>query len=380
MVGLGDEAVDGGLEIDDASEDTALQSPLGEFGEEALDGVEPRAGGRREVEGEARVSVEPLTHLRMLVGGVVVEDHVHDLSGRHLRLDGVEEADELLVTMALHASANDLAFEYIESGEQRRCAMAFVVVGHRPGAALLHRQAGLSAVERLDLRLFVDREDDGMGGRIDIKPDHIAQLVDELRVVGELELLDPVRLETMRAPDALNGTRADADGFRHHRGSPVGRLDGRIGSGERDDTLGDIRAEWRDARGSRLIAQEAVVTSLHEAFLPAPHTGLRLAGLAHDLIGADAVRAQQDDLGPPDMLMRRVAIPRERCQTAAVTGLESDGNSGSHAPDSHATSPAGIPFGIQMLDLIHSGQERANQGRCGVARHGSECRKCRGKG
>ena len=29
-----------------------------------------------------------------------------------------------------------------------------------------------------------------MGGRIDIKPDNIAQLVDELRVVGELELVD----------------------------------------------------------------------------------------------------------------------------------------------------------------------------------------------
>src|SRR6202044_3079492 len=43
----------------------------------------------REVEGEARVSVEPLPHFRMLMGGVVVEDHVHDLSGRHMRLDGV---------------------------------------------------------------------------------------------------------------------------------------------------------------------------------------------------------------------------------------------------------------------------------------------------
>ena len=100
MVGLRDEAVDGGLEVDNASEDTALQSPLGKFGEEPL-----------EVEGEARVSVEPLTHFRMIVSGVVVEDHVHDLSDRHLRLNGVQEADELLVTMALHTLANDLAFE-----------------------------------------------------------------------------------------------------------------------------------------------------------------------------------------------------------------------------------------------------------------------------
>src|SRR6476660_7006781 len=56
------------------------------------------------------------------------------------------------------------------------------------------------------------------------------------------------------------------------------------------------------------------------------------------------LRAQQDDLSPPDMLVWGVAIPREHLQTAAISGLESDGNSGSHAPDSHAPSPLGIPL------------------------------------
>ena len=69
IVGLGDEAVDGGLEIDNASEDTALQPLFGKLGEEPLDGVEPRARSRREVEGEARVPVEPLMHLWMFVDG-----------------------------------------------------------------------------------------------------------------------------------------------------------------------------------------------------------------------------------------------------------------------------------------------------------------------
>ena len=192
-----------------------------------------------------------------------------------------------------------------------------------------------------------------MGGRIDIKPDNFAQLVDEPRVVGKLELMDPVRLETMRAPDALDGTRADTNGFRHHSSSPVGRLGGRISLGERHNTLGDIRPEWWDARGSCLITQKTVVTRLHEAFLPAPHTGLRLAGPAHNLIGADTVCAQQDDLGPPDMLMRCVAIPYDRAQTAAINRLEKNRNSGSHAPDLHATSQTGIPSRIQMSDLIH---------------------------
>jgi hypothetical protein len=32
--------------------------------------------------------------------------------------------------------------------------MALVIMGHGSGTALLHRQAGLSAIERLDLRLL----------------------------------------------------------------------------------------------------------------------------------------------------------------------------------------------------------------------------------
>ena len=58
---LGDEAVDGGLEIDDGVEDTALQSTRAEFGEKPLDGVEPEPRGSCEVEDETRVAIEPGT-------------------------------------------------------------------------------------------------------------------------------------------------------------------------------------------------------------------------------------------------------------------------------------------------------------------------------
>jgi hypothetical protein len=154
-----------------------------------------------EVKSEAREASEPLAHLRMLVDGVIVEDYVNKLSGRHLSLNGIQEADELLVPMALHKSADNRAFEHVESSEQRRCAMTLVVVGHRPGATFFHRQAGLCAVEGLDLRLLINRKDDGVGGRIDIEPHDIAQLFDKLRVIGELNcrvrgvLLSPVNLD-----------------------------------------------------------------------------------------------------------------------------------------------------------------------------------------
>jgi hypothetical protein len=93
------------------------------------------------------VAGEPLTHLWMLVEAVIVEDHVNELSGRHLRLNSIQEADELLMPMALHTSADDLAFEHVESSEQRRCAMALVVVGPTPVAGRA-RVASYRAADR----------------------------------------------------------------------------------------------------------------------------------------------------------------------------------------------------------------------------------------
>ena len=41
LVMLLDEAVDGGLKVNDGVEDAVFQAPSGQLGEEALDGVEP---------------------------------------------------------------------------------------------------------------------------------------------------------------------------------------------------------------------------------------------------------------------------------------------------------------------------------------------------
>ena len=92
FVGFGDEAIDGGLEIDERVEDAAFEPPSCEFGEEALDGVEP-GGGWREVEDKSLVAIEPSPDLWMLMDGVVVEDDVDGLVGRNLSVDHVQEAN-----------------------------------------------------------------------------------------------------------------------------------------------------------------------------------------------------------------------------------------------------------------------------------------------
>src|SRR5882757_5732783 len=119
------------------------------------------------------------------------------------------------MTMALHVAADDCAIEDVESGEQRRGAVPLVIVCHGSEPALLQRQARLGAIKGLNLALLVDRQHDGVGRRIDIEPDNVAQLGDEIWIARELELSVPMRLEPVRFPDATDRAGTDVARLRH---------------------------------------------------------------------------------------------------------------------------------------------------------------------
>ena len=121
--------VDRPLEVDDGVEHAATDALSGDLGEEAFDQVEPGRRGRREMHVEARMPGQPRLDLGMLVGGVVVGDQM-DIEVRcDLPVDPVEESDELLVPVLLHALADHPAVEHVERGEQGGGAVALVVVG-----------------------------------------------------------------------------------------------------------------------------------------------------------------------------------------------------------------------------------------------------------
>ena len=160
---------------------------------------------------QARVACQPGADLGMLVGGVVVEHDVDDLAGRHGRLDGVEEADELAVAVALHAAAEDGALEDVERGEQCRRAVADVIVGLCRGMARCERQRGPRSLQRLDLAVLVDRQDNRMGGRVHVEADDVLDLLGESRVVRALEGAHAMRLQMVPLPNALDGAQRDAD-------------------------------------------------------------------------------------------------------------------------------------------------------------------------
>src|SRR6266481_9378454 len=94
----------------------------------ALHEVEPRAAGGGEVKVKAGMPPEPALDGRALVGAGVVEDQVQRQVARRLAVDAVEEVQELTRPVPRHASADHLPIEEIERGEERRGAMAVVVV------------------------------------------------------------------------------------------------------------------------------------------------------------------------------------------------------------------------------------------------------------
>ena len=74
------------------------------------------------------MTLKPGQHFWMFMGGIIVDNGVDDFARRDLGLDGVEEADELLVTMALHVAADHAPIKHVESGKERRCAVTLVLV------------------------------------------------------------------------------------------------------------------------------------------------------------------------------------------------------------------------------------------------------------
>src|SRR5207244_11713369 len=107
---------------------------------------------------------------------------------------------------------------------------------------------------RLNLRLFVHAQHQRALRRVQIEPDDIGQLGVELRVAAELEGFDPVRLEPILLPDAMDGGRRQPDLLGHTPRAPMSR---RLGLAQRraDYRLLLGRADPPRAAPTRLSAQ-----------------------------------------------------------------------------------------------------------------------------
>src|SRR3954466_16401010 len=136
---VGDEGVDPGDQLPGAGERTTADFPLAQDPEPALDLIEPGGVGGREVKMEAGVTAQPSTGLGMLVRTVVIDDEMHIEPRRNVGVNLLQEAEELLVSVACPALGHDLSVGDVESGEQGRGAMPLVVMGKTASIAKTDR-------------------------------------------------------------------------------------------------------------------------------------------------------------------------------------------------------------------------------------------------
>ena len=189
-----------------------------------FDLIEPRRSGWGEMEMDVGVSLEPA--LVLLTGVEIVEDDVK-LAIRKGGNGAVHEAEELDAAAPLGMRRDDPSGGDFERCEQGRGAVPFVIVALAgQGAATRQLQIALRPFQCLDRRLFVDTENNGLGGRIDIKADHIGCLGRERGIVALAPRLAGGEVDIVlaqEAPDILNINVAQSLGQQRTRPPGIDR-------------------------------------------------------------------------------------------------------------------------------------------------------------
>jgi hypothetical protein len=80
---------------------------------------------------------------------------------------------------------------------------------------------GAVRFQRLNLALFIDAEHQRAIRRIEIQADDVPYLILKLRIVRNLELLHPVRLDVVTLPNALHHHPRNAQFRGQHADAPV---------------------------------------------------------------------------------------------------------------------------------------------------------------
>jgi hypothetical protein len=247
--------------------------------------------------------------------------HVEVFGDLFVDLD--EELLELSGPVVLAQRPDHLAARHVQGGKQRGGAVANVVVTAAFGGAWHHRQDRLEAVERLDLGLLVDAEHDGALRRVEVKPDHVADLLDEVGVGRKLETLGPVGLEPEGPPDPVDRAPAQVHLFGHRSRRPVGGVFGLILQGLDDHRFDLVVADLPRRTGAGIVGQ-AIEAVLDEATTPLADHGLAHPELGGDLAVGRAflVCTALHDAGPHGHRLRALAPVGQPLERESLLGAQ----------------------------------------------------------
>ena len=317
----------------DAGEHPAPEGAPLQLAEPGFDGVEPGRAGRREMQVKAGMGSQEVPNRfgRMRAG--VVDDQVQGQLRRRGAVDLREQLAEFGSAMAPGDAAEHLAGGHVEGSIQIRGPVSLVVVRQRSGAARFHRQSRLRAVERLDLRLLVDREHQRVVGRVEVEPDHVDDLLGKLRVPAELEGLEPMRLDVGRPPDLPHLPLRDPRVARHQPRAPVGRLDGHPLGGQKQNALDGARGDDRRPPRARAIEQAGESFGAVAA-VPQVHGRPADVQQSSSICGTAALVERQQDARSPRLTARRRRTPQPSAQGLPVVGEQLKALGCLHASDS----------------------------------------------
>jgi hypothetical protein len=209
-----------------------------------------------------------------------------------------------------------------------------VVVGCALGGAGQHRQNRPGAIQRLNLRFLIHAQHHGTLGRVEIQAADVIDLLDELRVSGELELLLTVRLQAERLPGPPHRILRDAQMRGQRPGGPVRRVLRRALQRGDHDPL-DLLIGDRPGPSRPRLVQQALKPPLGEPVAPLRDCRARDPELLGDLTIRSAVRRGQHDPRPQRQRLRGLAPARPRLQTRAFLIRQLDNNSSRSGHDPH---------------------------------------------
>src|SRR5882672_2734170 len=154
----------------------AQNRPAGKNTEPRFNHVEPRCASRGEMKMYCRMSLQPRQHLWCFVGGGVVQDDVQ-ISSLMPPVERLKKPQKICAGMGCRAFTHDRTGSNVQRGIQADQAISFVIVCLASWQPRPHGQYRLSSIERLNLSLLVDTENDRIGWRVQIQAYNIVDFL-----------------------------------------------------------------------------------------------------------------------------------------------------------------------------------------------------------
>ena len=177
-----------------------------------------------------------------------------------------------------------------------------VVVGDAFDVAEAHGKHGLGAFEGLDLALLIDAKHHGLVGRVEIKADHVAQLLDEEGIGRELEAAGAVRLQTEELEQAMDGALGNPGLFGDGAHTPMC-----CGLGLASECFGD-------QLGHGLILDRARSAGPHLVVEPFDPVGDEAIAPLADRMGADVEPRRNDGVAGLALTGQYDLRPQRQCR------------------------------------------------------------------